>query len=59
MTDIAKQLQAARQNLLDLTMRNRLLNFRPTKLKTIQLIDAIPYIPHPFSQFGSNFGRTS
>src|SRR5262249_1510208 len=42
MTDIAKQLQAARQNLLDLTMRNRLLNFRPTKLKTIQLIDAIP-----------------
>ena len=42
MTDIVKQLQAARQNLLDLTMRNRLLNFRPTKLKTIQLIDAIP-----------------
>ena len=42
MTDIVRQLQAARQNLLDLTMRNRLLNFRPTKLKTIQLIDAMP-----------------
>src|SRR5215471_3476817 len=42
MMDIAQELQAARQNLLDLSMRNRLLNFRPTKLKTIQLIDAIP-----------------
>src|SRR5215468_3646642 len=38
MADILRQLQAARQNLLDLTMRNRLLNFRPTKLKTIQLM---------------------
>src|SRR5262245_23407045 len=42
MADIVRQLQAARQNLLDLTMRNRLLNFRPTKLKTIQLIDTMP-----------------
>src|SRR5215467_12820264 len=42
MADILRQLQAARQNLLDLTMRNRLLNFRPTKLKTIQLINAMP-----------------
>src|SRR5262245_45391490 len=42
MTDIVKQLSAARYNLLDLTMRNRLLNFRPTKLKTIPLIDIIP-----------------
>jgi hypothetical protein len=41
MTDIMRQLRAARQNLLDLTMRNRLLNFRPTKLKTIQLIDLV------------------
>src|SRR5215471_1966506 len=42
MMDIAQELQAARQNLLDLSMHNCLLNFRPTKLKTIQLIDAIP-----------------
>jgi hypothetical protein len=44
MTDIVKQLQVVRQNLLDLTMRNRLLNFRPTKLKTIQLIDGRFYV---------------
>jgi very-short-patch-repair endonuclease len=42
MADIVKQLYAARHNLLDLTMRNRLLNFRPTKLKTIPLLDIIP-----------------
>jgi hypothetical protein len=42
MSDVAKQLQAARQRLLDLTMRNRLLNFFPTKRKTIQVIDEIP-----------------
>ena len=42
MTDIEKQLEDARQNLLDLTMRNRLLNFRPTKAKTIRIIDEIP-----------------
>jgi hypothetical protein len=42
MQDIERQLQAARQRLLDLTMRNRLLNFRPTKRKTIQGIDEIP-----------------
>ena len=42
MTDIEKQLEDARQNLLDLTMRNRLLNFRPTKAKTIRIIDEVP-----------------
>ena len=42
MKDIDRQLQAARQRLLDLTMRNRLLNFRPTKRKTIQVVDEIP-----------------
>jgi superfamily I DNA and/or RNA helicase len=41
-TDIEKQLKAARDRLLDLTMRNRLLNFRPTKLRTISIIDEIP-----------------
>ncbi len=40
--DIGKQLQAARQNLLDLTMRNRLLNFKPTNAKSIKVIEGIP-----------------
>ena len=42
MTQVSKQLEAARQKLLDLTMRNRLLNFRPTKARTIRGIDGIP-----------------
>jgi superfamily I DNA and/or RNA helicase/very-short-patch-repair endonuclease len=42
MNKIEKQLQFARQNLLDFTMRNRLLNFRPTKARTIKTIDEIP-----------------
>ena len=42
MVDVEKQLEDARQNLLDLTMRNRLLNFRPTKARTIRIIDEIP-----------------
>ena len=40
--NIAAQLQAARQNLLELTGRNRLLNFRPSKRRSIQVIDEIP-----------------
>lgn len=40
--DIEKQLQAARQNLLDLTMRNRLLNFKPTNAKTIKVSEGVP-----------------
>ena len=40
--NIAAQLQAARQNLLDLTGRNRLLNFRPSRRRSIQVIDEIP-----------------
>lgn len=39
---IEKQLQAARDRLLDLTLRNRLLNFRPSKRRTIQVVDEIP-----------------
>lgn len=39
---IQKQLQSARERLLDLTLRNRLLNFRPSKRRTIQVIDEIP-----------------
>ena len=41
-SDIEKQLQAARQRLLDLTGRNRLLNYRPSKRRTIRVIDEIP-----------------
>ena len=39
---IEKQLESARQRLLDLTFRNRLLNFRPSKRRSIQIIDEIP-----------------
>ncbi len=41
-SDIEKQLQAARQRLLDLTGRNRLLNYRPSKRRTIHVVDEIP-----------------
>lgn len=39
---IEKQLQSARERLLDLTLRNRLLNFRPSKRRTIQIVNEIP-----------------
>lgn len=42
MIDVEKQLQAARRGLLDLTMRNKLLNFRPAKQRTIKVVDEIP-----------------
>ncbi len=42
MTKIEQQLNGARQNLLDLTMRNRLLNFRPTNARTIKVLDGFP-----------------
>ena len=42
MKDVERLLQAARQNLLDLTMRNRLLNFRPSKARTVRVVDEIP-----------------
>ena len=41
-SDIERQLQEARQRLLDLTGRNRLLNYRPSKRRTIHVIDEIP-----------------
>ncbi|MFH1950950.1 MAG: DUF3320 domain-containing protein [Pseudomonadota bacterium] len=37
-----KELEAARERLLDLTMRNRLLNYRPTKARTIRVVNEIP-----------------
>jgi len=41
-TIVERQLVAARQNLLELNMRNRLLNFRPNKARTIRIIDEVP-----------------
>ena len=41
-SDVETQLQEARQRLLDLTGRNRLLNYRPSKRRTIRVIDEIP-----------------
>ena len=41
-TGITQELHAAREKLLDLTLRNKLLNYRTSKLRTIQIIDEIP-----------------
>lgn len=41
-TDIDRQLEEARKRLLDLTMRNRLLNFRLTRARTVRVVDEIP-----------------
>ena len=38
---IERQLQTARERLLDLTLRNRLLNFRPSTRWSIQVVDEI------------------
>ena len=38
MIETEKQFEIARQNLLDLAMRNRLLNLRPTKARAIDVI---------------------
>jgi len=42
MISIREQVEQARKRLLDLTMRNRLLNFRPLKRGTLKIIDEIP-----------------
>ena len=39
---INKQLEQARERLLDLTLRNRLLNFRPSNRRSIRIVDEIP-----------------
>ncbi|MCG9129861.1 DUF3320 domain-containing protein [Candidatus Poribacteria bacterium] len=39
---ITQELHAAREKLLDLTLRNKLLNYKTSKLRTIQVIDEIP-----------------
>ena len=40
--NIEKELRSARKKLLDLTMHNRLLNFRPSKARTIKVINEDP-----------------
>jgi len=39
---IADELARARQRLLDLSLRNRLLNFRPTRRTTVRVVDELP-----------------
>ena len=39
---VASELHRARERLLDLTLRNRLLNFRPTRRTTIRIVDELP-----------------
>ncbi|MBE3120200.1 MAG: DUF4011 domain-containing protein, partial [Candidatus Atribacteria bacterium] len=40
--DVRSQLEKARKQLLDITLRNPLLNFRPRKRTTIQVVDELP-----------------
>ncbi len=39
---VREQLALARESLLDLSARNRLLNFRPTKRTTVEIVDELP-----------------
>ena len=41
-TSVAAQLNQVRAELLDLTLRNALLNFRPSKTRGVEIIDEIP-----------------
>jgi very-short-patch-repair endonuclease len=41
-TPVARELEAARQSLLDLTLRNRLLHYRPSRLCSIRVIGELP-----------------
>ena len=40
--EIGSQVESLRQNLLDLSMRNSLINFKPSKRRTIRIVDEIP-----------------
>ncbi|MDN7023843.1 DUF3320 domain-containing protein [Methanoculleus sp. FWC-SCC1] len=42
MTNTARELDILRQNLLDLTLKNKLLNYRPSKRRTVEVIDESP-----------------
>ena len=42
MVDVVKELEALRQNLLDLSLRNNLLNYRPSPKRTISIAGRMP-----------------
>ncbi len=42
MLETERQLEIARARLLDLSLRNRLLNFRPTRRRSIRVVDEVP-----------------
>ena len=42
MVDVVKELEALRQNLLDLSLRNNLLNYRPSQKRTISITGRTP-----------------
>lgn len=42
MVDVVKELEALRQNLLDLSLRNNLLNYRPSQKRTISIAGRTP-----------------
>ena len=42
MVTVAEHLEDARKKLLDLTLRNRLINYRPTKARTLKIINENP-----------------
>ncbi len=42
MADVEKQLEEARQSLLDMSMRNKLLNFKEHKRSTARVVDEVP-----------------
>lgn len=42
MSTVESEITRARQNLLDLTMRNRLLNYRPSKVRSIRIVEELP-----------------
>ena len=42
MVDVVKELEALRQNLLDLSLRNNLLNYRPSQKRTVSITGRTP-----------------
>ncbi len=42
MVDVVKELEALRQNLLDLSLRNNLLNYRPSQRRTLLITGRKP-----------------
>ena len=48
MVTVSDNIENARKKLLDLTLRNRLLNFRPTKARTLRILDESPLDVYDF-----------